>query len=81
MIVYVIQEYAAETDVGRRHGESRRGWPVHAQGNNKKFSATDYRGVGLLEIQQEGNVRGALRLIHIYLKKYIFDRYLTKEGR
>jgi len=36
---------------------------------------------GGLEMQQDGNVRGALRLIHIYLKEYIFDRYLTKEGR
>ena len=36
---------------------------------------------GGLEMQPDGNVRGALRLIHIYLKEHIFDRYLTKEGR
>ena len=81
MIVYIVQESAAETDVGRRHRESRRGWPAHAQGNNKRLSATDYGGVGVLEIQHDGNVRGALRLIRTYLKKLIFDRYLPKEGR
>ena len=35
----------------------------------------------MLEIQQDENVRGALRLINIYLNEYVFDRYLTKEGQ
>ena len=46
---------------------------------HRALTTIDY-GDGL-EIQQDGNVRGALRLIHTYLKDYIFDRYVTKDGR
>ena len=79
MIAYIVQESVAETDVGRRHRGSRRGWPAHAQGNIKRLTDTDYGGVGVLEIQQEENVRGALCSIHIYLRKFIFDHSLTKQ--
>ena len=34
----------------------------------------------MLEIQQAGDVRGTLRLIHIYLKEDAFDRYRITIG-
>ena len=82
LIVYIIQTSAAEAYVSRRHRESRRGSPERRGTGprmHRALTTIDY-GDGL-EIQQDGNVRGALRLIHTYLKDYIFDRYVTKDGR
>ena len=86
-MVNMIQTSAAEASVGRRHRESRRGLPQrHGTGPCMHRASTEdlpplIMEGGLLEIQQDGNVRGALRLTRIYLKEYIFDRYLTRKGR
>ena len=78
MIAYIIHTSATEAYVGRRHQQSMRGLP-QGRGTGPRMHRATTKGLppmimgvgGLLEIQQDGNVRGALRLIHIYLKKYI----------